>query len=83
MTHSVDVEAETLYEAAALGIARLKKDGWTEGLGVGSRLEITVREPSTKHVISVQQLQRWIEWDCEESCGDLEEGEVEIGDAES
>lgn len=25
--HSVEVEAETLYEAAGLGLARLKKDG--------------------------------------------------------
>ena len=31
ISHSVDVEAETLYEAAALGLARLKKDGWIEG----------------------------------------------------
>jgi hypothetical protein len=28
----VDVEAETLYEAAGLGLARMKKDGWIEGL---------------------------------------------------
>jgi hypothetical protein len=40
VTHGVDVEAETLYEAAGLGLARLKKDGWIEGLGAGSRLEI-------------------------------------------
>jgi hypothetical protein len=34
----VDVEAETLYEAAGLGLARLKKDGWIEGLGLESGL---------------------------------------------
>jgi hypothetical protein len=27
ISHSVDVQAETLYEAAALGLDRLKKDG--------------------------------------------------------
>ena len=59
ISHSVDVEAETLYEAAGIGLARLKKDGWIEGLGPGSRLEITVREPSTIHSLTVQQLQRW------------------------
>ena len=37
VTHGVDVEAETLYEAAGLGLARLKKDGWIEGLGPGFR----------------------------------------------
>ena len=61
ITHGVDVEAETLYEAAGLGLARLKKDGWIEGLGPGSRLEIEVREPATAHSLTVQQLQRWIE----------------------
>ena len=61
ITHGVDVEAETLYEAAGLGLARLKKDGWIEGLGPGSRLEIQVREPATVHPLTVQQLNRWIE----------------------
>jgi len=61
ITHGVDIEAETLYEAAGLGLARLKKDGWIEGLGPGSRLEIQVREPSTIHSLTVAQLNRWIE----------------------
>ena len=57
----VDVDAETLYEAAGLGLARLKRDGWIEGLGPGARLEIEVREPSTIHSPSVQQLHRWVD----------------------
>jgi len=60
IAHSVEVEAETLYEAAGLGLARLK-DGWVEGLGPATKLEISVREPSTTHTVSVQQLQRWID----------------------
>ena len=59
--HGVDVEAETLYEAAGLALARLKKDGWIEGLGPGSRLQIEVREPSTTHSLTVSHLQRWID----------------------
>jgi hypothetical protein len=60
ISHSVDVEAETLYEAAGIGLARLKKDGWIEGLGPASRLQIAVREPATVHFITVQQLQKWV-----------------------
>jgi hypothetical protein len=60
ISHSVEVEAQSLYEAAALGLARLKQDGWIEGLGPSTRLEIEARPPATQHVISVQQLQRWI-----------------------
>jgi hypothetical protein len=61
ITHAVEVAAETLYEAAGLGLARLKKDGWIEGLGPGSRLVIEVREPSTVHSLTVQQLHRWVD----------------------
>jgi hypothetical protein len=61
VSHSVEIEAETLYEAAGLGLARLKKDGWVEGLGPGTRLEIQVREPTSIHTLSVQQLHRWVE----------------------
>ena len=60
ISHFVEVEAETLYEAAALGLARLKADGWVEGLGPGTRLEIEVREPATHHSLTVSQLQKWI-----------------------
>jgi hypothetical protein len=60
VSHFVDVEAETLYEAAGLGLARLKRDGWIEGLGPATRLEIQVRAPASHHVLSVQQVQRWI-----------------------
>ena len=58
--HSVEVEAETLYEAAGLGLARLKKDGWIEGLGPATKLEITVRAPAAHHTLTVNQLQKWI-----------------------
>jgi hypothetical protein len=61
VTRGVEVEAETLYEAAGLGLARLNKDDWIEELGPGSRLEIQVREPSTIHSLTVQQRHRWIE----------------------
>jgi hypothetical protein len=61
ITHGLDVEAEPLYGAARLDLARLKKDDWIEGLGPGSRLEIAVREPSTIHSLTVQQLHRWVE----------------------
>jgi hypothetical protein len=61
VSHSVDVEADSLYEAAGLGLARLKKDGWIEGLGPATRLEIHVREPGSHHSLSVRQLQKWID----------------------
>jgi hypothetical protein len=58
--HGVDVDAESVYEAAALAVARLTADGWVEGLGPGTRLEIEVREPATEHRVTIAQLRRWL-----------------------
>jgi hypothetical protein len=59
--HSVTVEADTLYEAAVLGSKRLKDGAWVEQtIGKATPLTIEVREPSTTHTVSLQQVERWI-----------------------
>jgi hypothetical protein len=55
-----DPEVDRALEGQRV-LAQLKKDGWIEGLGPGSRLEIQVREPSTVHSLTVQQLHRWLD----------------------
>jgi len=57
--HSVEVTAESVYEAAALGVSTLKKCGWVDVVAPGTELEIQVREPATMHRISVRQIHRW------------------------
>ena len=57
--HSVDLDAETVYEAGIRGFALLRRDGWVDNVGPGTELEIQVREPETKHTVSVGQLRRW------------------------
>jgi hypothetical protein len=57
--HSVDVTAESLYEAAALGLSMLRKEDWSEPIAPGTQLEVKVCEPATTHTVSVQQIQRW------------------------
>jgi len=58
--HSVQVEAETLYEAVVLGVTRLRKDVWVERVNSGTVLEIEVREPATKHSMTLAQVERWL-----------------------
>jgi hypothetical protein len=58
--HSVEVEAESLYEAAVLGIRRLNDDAWADKIGRATVLDIEVRNPSTRHSISLQQVERWL-----------------------
>ena len=57
--HSVEVTAESIYEAAALGVSALRKSGWTDAIAPGTELEIQVREPATSHRLTVGQIRRW------------------------
>lgn len=57
--HSVDVTAESLYEAAALAVATFRKSAWVDTVAPGTELDIQVREPATSHRITVRQIQRW------------------------
>jgi len=58
--HSADVEADSLYEAVVLGVRRLNQDSWIERIGPATVLDVDVREPGTKHAISLQQVERWL-----------------------
>ena len=58
--HAVEVQAESLFEAAALALAALKKEGWTDPIGAATRLEVEVRPPAVRQTVSVMQLQRWL-----------------------
>jgi hypothetical protein len=57
--HSVEVTAESIYEAAALGVSALRTSGWADAIAPGTELEIQVREPATSHRLTVGQIQRW------------------------
>jgi hypothetical protein len=56
---SVEVTAESIYEAAALGVPALKNSGWADAIAPGTELEVQVREPATSHRLTVQQIRRW------------------------
>jgi hypothetical protein len=59
--HSVEVTSESLYEAAILGVRLLRRDEWADSIVPGTPLEMQVREPATTHVVTVAQLQRWVD----------------------
>jgi hypothetical protein len=59
--HSVEVVAESLYEAAVIGVQILRKDEWVDqGIGVATKIEVEVREPATKHTVTLSQIERWL-----------------------
>lgn len=51
--HTAEVQAESLYEAAILGVRTFKSDPWIEQLGTATVLDIEVREPAAKHAITM------------------------------
>ena len=59
--HSVEILAESVFEAAALGLKLLRDDGWVDKPGPATRLEIQAKTPAVRHEVSVQQIQRWLE----------------------
>jgi hypothetical protein len=59
--HRVDVTAESVYEAAVLGVHLLKQGEWVEPIATGTAIEIEVMHPSTKHTVTVAQLRRWVD----------------------
>lgn len=58
--HAVDVEAESLYEAVVLAVRRFRSDPWAQHIAAGTVLDVDVREPSVRHSISLQQVERWL-----------------------
>jgi hypothetical protein len=58
--HSVEVEAESLYEAAVMGIRRLNAEPWVERIGPATVLDVEARQPGARHSLSLQQIERWL-----------------------
>src|SRR5688572_25495211 len=59
--HTVEVQAESLFEAAILGVRAFRGDPWIEHVGPATVLDIEVREPAAKHAITMIQVERWLE----------------------
>lgn len=56
--HSVDVQADGLYEAAILGLAVFKKHNCQPG--ALTQLEVEVRS-SIMHTVTVSKVQQWLQ----------------------
>ena len=59
--HTVEVQAESLFEAALLAVRTFRVEPWIEHVGPATVLDIEVREPAAKHAITMMQVERWLE----------------------
>ena len=60
ISHSVEVEARSLYEAGAVALAEFRSSGVIEHIGPAIRFQIEVRRPSTRHGITVSRIEAWV-----------------------
>jgi hypothetical protein len=59
--HSAEVQSDTPYEAAVLGLKAFKKSEWIETVGAGTRIDIEVIQPPVAHFLMYAQLMRWLD----------------------
>ena len=58
--HSADITAESLFEAAVLGLNVLRSADLKEPPGQATVFEIEVRNPGVRHRVSLLQVARWL-----------------------
>jgi hypothetical protein len=60
VTHSVEVQAETLFEAAAAALAVFSAQSWAAAaLTAAAVLRIEVHSPAVVHTVPLGALERW------------------------
>jgi hypothetical protein len=59
--HSAEVQADSLFEAVVLGVRVFRNDPWIERIGPATVLDVEIREPATKHSVSLQQVERYLD----------------------
>jgi len=62
--HSVEVYAESLYEAVLRGLGRLQEVGWeSETNETIRRVEVEIHQEPTRHIVDVAKLLKWVQED--------------------
>ena len=56
--HSVNVQAETLYEAVVLAIRAFREHDCAPG--AGSQLDVEARNPGVTHTVNMAKVQAWL-----------------------
>jgi hypothetical protein len=61
ISHAIEVEASSLYEAAVAGLDALQRDSWTPAyVGDVTPITVTVDETGVVHTLRVQSIKAWL-----------------------
>jgi hypothetical protein len=59
--HSIEVSAETLYEAIANALAALQQDSWVGEIGQGfATVTVVVQQPPVRHEVKMKDFVSWL-----------------------
>jgi len=62
VSHAVEVTAETLCEAAALGMAAIRTDEWVNGIGQGlNPVRVRVMNVPVEHEVKIMDFTKWLD----------------------
>jgi hypothetical protein len=59
ISHAVEVQAESLYEAVALAVSEFRNDSVTSMPGPMTEFMISIQRPATEHRIRLGQVSQW------------------------
>ncbi|HLK66655.1 MAG TPA: hypothetical protein VKU19_24640 [Bryobacteraceae bacterium] len=59
ITHSIEVTAESLYEAAILGLAAMKVPRWRDSPWL--QINVQAKSPATTHLVEHTMLTSWLD----------------------
>ena len=59
--HTVEVTAESLYEAVAKALVTFRKNQWVAEIGTGmTAVNVVVKEPAVVHEVLMKDFERWL-----------------------
>jgi hypothetical protein len=61
VSHTVEVTAESLYEAVALGLKAISGRDWVEGLRDQFKVDVSVSEIPVRHSVEMKEFNTWLE----------------------
>lgn len=62
VTHTVEVTAETLYEAVARGLTAIRGKDWAAGIAEGlNAVRVSVADVRVEHAVRMVDFKKWLE----------------------
>ena len=60
--HTIEVTADSLYEAVAQGLRAFRENDWVDDIGGGlTTITVVVTHPGVEHKVRVRDFERWLE----------------------